>query len=164
MSEKKIDLSNVKVGNPLWTINSGDTVCEESYQEEGDYKIYAGKISYTIDGKLHVTDDYPSCFHSYQEFLDFHAIAPVKMTEKELFEKVYGQTDIKKMIVESFKLAGGQIIEEPKNLPCFHYGEDVMISDDDSPEFLVHKENGCILSCHMFLDKGWNDPSKWSKV
>jgi hypothetical protein len=61
----KQDLSKVKVGDRIWTIQGGwVTVKHPSYIIKG-HPIYTGLCSYTIDGKVNVSDKYPSAFLEY---------------------------------------------------------------------------------------------------
>jgi hypothetical protein len=167
MSEKKIYLSDVEVGDKLWSVRHGETTCQDVRIDHPEYHIVTPAGIYTNSGKYYVDDKFPTLFHSREEFLEFHDIAPVRMTRKEIRQKYELLEDYSssfEIMLQGFSVAGGQIIEEPKNLPCFVCGKDVMIPNDSSPEYLLHKENGCILSDYMFLKNVWNDPSKRGKV
>jgi len=158
MSEKKIDLSNVQIGNPLWTVFTGDTVCEKFERN----RITACGFNFGTDGTFFRDDKFPTCFHSREEFLDFHDIAPVRMTKKELEDEaskivrrqgIGFDTDLQ----IGFLLAGGQIIEEPKHLPCMLCGANVEQKENG---IVYHNDNGCILSDHNYSGTYWDDPSK----
>jgi hypothetical protein len=164
MSEKKIDLSDVEVGHNLWTIQEGETVCSDIYKEANCCSIFTLCDVYRGDGNYREDDKHPSCYHNYQEFLDFHAIAPVRMTEKELshsseYDIIGCAYDILKT---GFLLAGGQIIEELKNLPCPVCGCKMKdIEPDKSVDrFLQHPDNGCLFSKQCHQASVWNDTSK----
>lgn len=174
MSEKKIDLSNVKVGQELWSANRGKVVCTTIYVTSEKIKypieIHSSEknefIEYTVDGKYFTTDEFPTLFHSREEFLEFHAIAPVRMTEKELRNIC---ADNAKLHLTGFgtfsagyRLAGGQIIEEPKNLPCPKCGCEIVEARDDS--YVYHPYNGCVFEDETYNRAKWNDPSKRGKV
>jgi hypothetical protein len=59
----KSDLSNVKVGDRIWTIHEGWT--EVQYiQPSSEYPIITN-FSYTIDGKNHYSHKHPSAFLEY---------------------------------------------------------------------------------------------------
>jgi hypothetical protein len=162
MSEKKIDLSDVKVGDPLWTIQNRDDSCTSI--NEHPFRIGTNGDAFTINGERWLGDKFPSCYHNYQEFLDFHAIAPVRMTEKEL-EEQYDEIDsmCAYAIAKRFYImAGGQIIEKPVNLPCPVCGCEMKdIEPDKSVDrFLQHPDNGCLFSKQCHQASVWNDPSK----
>jgi hypothetical protein len=158
MTEKKIDLSNVKVGGKLWTIQEGDTECQRV--DNDDQPIVTSDDEYfMLDGKKYDDDKYPSCYHSYQEFLEFHNIAPVRMTRNELLTHIKNIMfdDVYSVIKHGFLLAGGQIIEEPKHLPCMLCGVNVEQKENG---IVYHNDNGCILSDHNYSGTYWDDPSK----
>jgi hypothetical protein len=161
MREKKIDLSDVEVGDKLWTIQEGETTCVKNRYNMPLYKIVTGKITYTLDGKVYYDDKYPSCFHNYQEFLDFHGVAPVRMTEKELVENfnLCKEAEIEgiSLLREGFLLGGGQIIEEPANLPCPLCGNEMV---DHEGHHVRHPNGDCVMAQYCFDKKQWNDPSK----
>lgn len=61
----KSDLSKVKVGDKIWTIQYGwqEVICTGN---DGNYPIRVlNNNGYTIDGKCYVTDKYPSAFLEY---------------------------------------------------------------------------------------------------
>jgi hypothetical protein len=166
MIEKKIDLSDVKVGDPLWTVFNGNVPCEAVNTKLGDaYPIIVGERAFGINGKYYDSDSFPTCFHSREEFLDFHGIALVRMTEKE-FGFAFNDWSAGLIISESdcfrkgFELAGGQIIEEPTNLPCMNCGISVIDAKDAQGIIYHPKVNNCFLSNKTFNKDEWNDPSK----
>jgi hypothetical protein len=61
----KSDLSKVKVGDKIWTIQDGWIEVIEIDNEEPYYVIDTGKENYTIDGKFRKGDKYPSAFNEY---------------------------------------------------------------------------------------------------
>jgi hypothetical protein len=58
---KLADLSSVKVGDTIWTIQEGEGMVLGIGQNT-HYPIKTNKYSYTIDGKHHIGDKYPSAF------------------------------------------------------------------------------------------------------
>jgi len=161
MTEKKIDLSNVKVGGKLWTIQEGDTECQRV--DNDDQPIVTSDDEYfMLDGKKYDDDKYPSCYHSYQEFLEFHNIAPVRMTEKELKDIThnhdYDCLSTDEVFEKGFLLAGGQIIEEPKNLPCPVCGKEPYIDIEGNSALCPNKI--CLMYENYWSIQDWNDPSK----
>lgn len=60
----KSDFSKVKVGDKIWTIQSGwvevDYIDKNSF-----YPILSSELSYTLDGKNGLADKYPSAFLEY---------------------------------------------------------------------------------------------------
>lgn len=57
----KSDLSKVKVGDKIWTIQNSFTEVL-TVNLDMDYSIITEDCSYTIDGKLHISDKHPSAF------------------------------------------------------------------------------------------------------
>lgn len=61
----KSDLSKVKVGDKIWTIQEGWTSVTK-IDEDSEYPIQTTQIEeYTIDGKFYSDDKYPSAFLEY---------------------------------------------------------------------------------------------------
>ena len=60
----KNDLSKVKVGDKIWTIQNSFTEVL-TVNLDRDYSIVTEECSYTIDGKLHISDKHPSAFLEY---------------------------------------------------------------------------------------------------
>ena len=61
----KSDLSNVKVGQKIWTIQEGWTeVTEIDIENEIMYPIRIGNEWYSLDGKCYKNDNHPSAFLS----------------------------------------------------------------------------------------------------
>ena len=60
----KSDLSKVKVGDKIWTIQNSFTEVL-TVNLDRDYSIVTEECSYTIDGKLHISDKHPSAFLEY---------------------------------------------------------------------------------------------------
>ena len=61
----KVDLSKVKVGDKIWTIQEGWVTVRSTSYIIKEYPICAGLSSYTIDGKIDSTNKYPSAFLEY---------------------------------------------------------------------------------------------------
>jgi hypothetical protein len=59
----KSDLSKVKKGDKIWTIQHG--LIEVERIEKYDYPVYAGGEFYMTDGKLDEGDKFPSAFLEY---------------------------------------------------------------------------------------------------
>lgn len=60
----KVDLSKVKVGDEIWTIEEGWTkVLSIDYSK--DYPIKTKKWTYTLEGKIYSKYKYPSAFLEY---------------------------------------------------------------------------------------------------
>lgn len=59
---KLADLSNVKVGDTIWTTLEGNTKVTEVDPNNNRYPISTGERSYTLDGKYGRGDKYPSAF------------------------------------------------------------------------------------------------------
>jgi len=59
---KLADLSNVKVGDTIWTIQEGNIEVVEIKRNTNHYHIVGQNKSYTFDGRLLNTDKYPSAF------------------------------------------------------------------------------------------------------
>lgn len=57
----KSDLSKVKVGDKIWTIEDGWTNVI-SIERDEDYPIYTKNNTYTFDGKVNIGDKHPSAF------------------------------------------------------------------------------------------------------
>jgi len=57
----KTDLSKVEVGDRIWTIQNSFTEVL-TVNLDRDYSIVTEECSYTIDGKLHISDKHPSAF------------------------------------------------------------------------------------------------------
>ena len=57
---KLADLSNVKVGDTIWTIMEGYVKVKKTCWDE--YSINAGRWLYTINGKTFTSNKYPSAF------------------------------------------------------------------------------------------------------
>lgn len=60
----KSDLSKVKVGDKIWTIQNSFTEVL-TVNLDRDYSIVTEECSYTIDGKSHISDKHPSAFLEY---------------------------------------------------------------------------------------------------
>lgn len=60
----KSDLSKVKVGDKIWTIQNGWTEVIQ-INEETDYPIGTEEDSYTLDGKNTIFEKHPSAFLEY---------------------------------------------------------------------------------------------------
>lgn len=60
----KSDLSKVKVGDKIWTIQSGWTEVIQ-INEKTDYPIRTEEDSYTFDGKSTIFEKHPSAFLEY---------------------------------------------------------------------------------------------------
>ena len=58
---KLADLSNVKVGDTIWTIPNGEIGVIGVILED-DYPIKIGRTTYQLDGKNYSDDKYPSAF------------------------------------------------------------------------------------------------------
>jgi len=167
MTEKKIDLSNVVVGQKLWSAERGE--CFVTLV--GENTITTGCIPkfsrYDKNGIVSgTTNTVPTLFHSREEFLEFHSIAPVRMTRSVLnisFQNSERQYSSFVYYEMGYKLAGGQIIEEPKNLPCPKCGCDMARGLVDWK--LRHPaHNYCSLSGIVVDRDLWNDESKRGKV
>jgi hypothetical protein len=61
----KSDLRKVKVGDKIWTIQDGWIEVIEIDNEEPYYVIDTEIHTYTIDGKVNITNKYPSAFLEY---------------------------------------------------------------------------------------------------
>lgn len=60
----KVDLSKVKVGDKIWTIEEGLTkVLSTDYST--DFPIETEEGSFTLEGKFRMDDKYPSAFLEY---------------------------------------------------------------------------------------------------
>ncbi len=59
---KLADLSSVKVGDTIWTIQKGDLVVSQVSQDTDPYIILTSYGSYTIDGRVSATHLYPTAF------------------------------------------------------------------------------------------------------
>jgi hypothetical protein len=60
----KVDLSKVKVGDRIWTIEAGwEEVIDKDYSR--NYPIKTPGNSYTFDGKISDEDKHPSAFLEY---------------------------------------------------------------------------------------------------
>jgi len=166
MSEKKIYLSDVEVGDKLWSVRHGETTCQDVRIDHPEYHIVTPAGIYTNSGKYYVDDKFPTLFHSREEFLEFHDIAPVRMTRKEIRQKYELLEDYSssfEIMLQGFSVAGGQIIEEPKNLPCPKCGCDMARGLVDWK--LRHPaHNYCSLSGIVVDRDLWNDESKRGKV
>ena len=60
----KSDLSKVKVGGKIWTIEDGWTNVI-NIEHTDKYPIETENYTYTIDGKVNIDDKYPSAFLEY---------------------------------------------------------------------------------------------------
>ena len=60
----KSDLSNVKVGDKIWTIQEGWVQVESISKKDVIYPILIKNYWYTLDGKLSEIDEHPSAFLS----------------------------------------------------------------------------------------------------
>ncbi len=58
---KLADLSGVKVGDTIWTINEGE-VKVISIELKDAFPIKIDNLTYTLEGKCHFYDKYPSAF------------------------------------------------------------------------------------------------------
>ena len=58
----KSDLSNVKVGQKIWTIQEGWVQVESISKKKVIYPILIKNYWYTLDGKLSEIDEHPSAF------------------------------------------------------------------------------------------------------
>lgn len=147
MTEKKIDLSESEAGNTVYHVSYGVSEIYGIHYENNIKTIFVKGRSYGIDGKHEASDLYPTIFHNYQEFLDFHAIAPSRMTGKELVENfnLCKEAEIEgiSLLREGFLLGGGQIIEEPANLPCPLCGNEMV---DHEGHHVRHPNGDCVMA------------------
>lgn len=60
----KSDLSKIKVGDKIWTIEDG-WINVISIERDENYPIYTKNNTYTFDGKVNIGDKYPSAFLEY---------------------------------------------------------------------------------------------------
>jgi hypothetical protein len=68
---KKIDLSDLKVGDKVFTMHNGwDTIFEIKVGWWGTYWCSSGHI-YSKDGQRYENDTHPTLFHSEQEFREY---------------------------------------------------------------------------------------------
>jgi hypothetical protein len=84
------------------------------------------------------------------------------MTEKELIKKYDGYPDSLSCygnFKQGFLLAGGQIIEEPKNLPCV-CGKEPTKFESGGMVALQCTNEKCFLYGTPIAKELWNDPSK----
>jgi hypothetical protein len=62
----KTDLSKVKVGDKIWSIQEGwKEVISTSSEAYAGYPIETENSTYTIDGKVNTSNKYPSAFLEY---------------------------------------------------------------------------------------------------
>ncbi len=165
MTEKKIDLSNVVVGQKLWSAERGE--CFVTLV--GENTITTGCIPkfsrYDKNGIVSgTTNTVPTLFHSREEFLEFHNIAPVRMTRKEIWYRLWDDDNLDTG-VRGFIIAGGQIIEESKNLPCPVCGCNIPDDTYYTKDRVCHpKSITCFMSNLSWNKYEWNDESKRRKV
>jgi len=90
-------------------------------------------------------------------------LEPVRMTEKELITKYEDYPDSLSNygnFKQGFILAGGQIIEEPKNLPCVNCGSDPLKTVEGNNLYCSNGKGNCFLFGVLIPVEVWNDPSK----
>jgi hypothetical protein len=89
---KKIDLSDLKVGDKVFTMHNGwDTIFEIKVGWWGTYWCSSGHI-YSKDGQRYENDTHPTLFHSEQEFREYfnlgvtlEAVESNQLTKREQF-------------------------------------------------------------------------------
>jgi hypothetical protein len=82
---KKVDLSDLKVGDKVFTMHNGwDTISEIRGGWWGMYWLSSGHI-YSRDGQRYEKDTHPTIFHSQQEFREYWGLESNTLTKREQF-------------------------------------------------------------------------------
>jgi len=84
MVMKKVDLSDLKVGDTAWSCVEGEGIIQETDLSK-PWTIRCHNQWYQTDGISGVLDIHPTLFHSKQEFIDYWAIESNALTKREQF-------------------------------------------------------------------------------
>lgn len=85
----KIDLSDVQVGDKVYSIRSGNTVVIQIYNDDSSYRIETELgWSHTLKGRLLTPDKHPSLFHNFEEMQSYFADLEPPRPELKVDDKV----------------------------------------------------------------------------
>jgi hypothetical protein len=81
---KKVDLSDLKVGDTAWSCVEGEGIIQETDLSK-PWTIRCHNQWYQTDGISGVTDIYPTLFHSEQEFIEYWDMESNALTKRDQF-------------------------------------------------------------------------------
>jgi len=81
---KKVDLSDLKVGDTAWSCVEGEGIIQETDLSK-PWTIRCHNQWYQTDGISGIKDVYPTLFHSEQEFREYWDMESNALTNREQF-------------------------------------------------------------------------------
>jgi hypothetical protein len=82
---KKIDLSDLKVGDKAWSAIFGSGVIDDKNSEYVGVDFSGENRYFYLSGNLYQRDVYPTLFHSEQEFREYWGMESNTLTKREQF-------------------------------------------------------------------------------
>jgi hypothetical protein len=102
---KKVDLSDLKVGDKAWSCVFG-TVIIHGINNETSYPIEVNACTFDVNGFQKYIHTHPTLFHSIEEFREYWSMqAPETLTKREQFamaamQGILSNPDYSKTLVE----------------------------------------------------------------
>lgn len=88
--KKVIDLSDVKLGDTLWSVIYGDVKVEYISDCSVIIEVSERDVVYDLEGRYDTEDTYPTLFHSFDEFAEYHGFNSKIKPKLDVFKTEVG--------------------------------------------------------------------------